>query len=502
MELEVGDRLAAAEPEMPTIADNRPQHPARPPGPTRYTIDVPTQKTTLSLGEKSGKYINDVGITGRTDNHVHLEVVAATKTAVSLGSGATTVDEALAGYRDAADDDAIPAVPQAATGYAMVTDEHAWHDAKKQYAIVCREGDVVIRTVADPEKAPPEIEGEKSGGVAVLQSDHELAAVVSGKKAKLSAPTAVFVGAFAEATPEHMPYTKRYPALTLYKRLADTLINKTLKYAEVAQSVVELWDKVQQKAQQPKADESGWEEVDTNQKDIAEGIADLVVTLETEHAFWKQFTTPEPPTGHKVAIAAMETVSLSSDDVSVHANKGFSVTTGGAASVYGKKAEIKALETTSVVAGKSVSLKSLKDMTMAAEGGKATMEGNKGVEVTSPQGGLRLQAEKDAILNSVSEGAYLHGTSEGFLAGGGDKGFGVIAEETRLHMGKIASPNKLAGADIDDTCMIQATNKEVKTAVASATVTVTDKSIEATVSGATVKLDKNATVDGAKVLLG
>src|SRR5262245_23621676 len=60
----------------------------------RYTIYVPSEKTTLSLGHKSSKkpyHIDDLGITGRTDDHVHFHVQKENKTVVSLGGPATSV---------------------------------------------------------------------------------------------------------------------------------------------------------------------------------------------------------------------------------------------------------------------------------------------------------------------------------------------------------------------------------------------------------------------------
>src|SRR4051812_5727370 len=60
-------------------------------GPNRLTLYVPYDDTTLSLGEASRDRIKDVGITGRTDNHIHWHVTQGTPTVVSLGEPATSV---------------------------------------------------------------------------------------------------------------------------------------------------------------------------------------------------------------------------------------------------------------------------------------------------------------------------------------------------------------------------------------------------------------------------
>ena len=64
--------------------------------PDRHTTYVPTDHTTLSLGQKFNKedeqHIQDFGITGRTDRHVHFHVAKTNKTIVSLGGPATSVE--------------------------------------------------------------------------------------------------------------------------------------------------------------------------------------------------------------------------------------------------------------------------------------------------------------------------------------------------------------------------------------------------------------------------
>src|SRR3954454_1943619 len=91
-----GSGLVCQDPDFSqSIKPNRPAVAPVTQDPDRYTIFVPSEKTTLSLGQKSSvkpEHINDVGITGRSENHIHFEVNKTNKTVVTLGGPATSAE--------------------------------------------------------------------------------------------------------------------------------------------------------------------------------------------------------------------------------------------------------------------------------------------------------------------------------------------------------------------------------------------------------------------------
>src|SRR5580692_4129505 len=112
--------------------------------PNRYTIYVPFDHSTLSLGQAGSAWIPDRGITAKTDNHMHWFVVGKTSatdnTILTLGSPATA--------------HSVPAHVGGLTsgtihGYAMVTSGNAWSDAQHQQVIMSREAEVTVRAAGE-----------------------------------------------------------------------------------------------------------------------------------------------------------------------------------------------------------------------------------------------------------------------------------------------------------------------------------------------------------------
>src|SRR5262245_16013822 len=97
---------------------NRPDVATPTGGPHRLTFIVPSpDKTKVNFGQKCPTHIDDVGITGQTDTHVHWHTQVAKPTLVTLGGPATSVGITSTDAN----------LAKRIEGYGMFTDGQAWH---------------------------------------------------------------------------------------------------------------------------------------------------------------------------------------------------------------------------------------------------------------------------------------------------------------------------------------------------------------------------------------
>jgi hypothetical protein len=112
-------------------------------GPNRWTLNVPTENSVVSLGAASGRWTTDKGITIYTDSHIHFEVKTGAETTVSLGTSAKT------SKTESDDEDVL----RGSDGYAMVTNKNAYHDAQKQHYLLSCTDDITVRTSGEAKRA-------------------------------------------------------------------------------------------------------------------------------------------------------------------------------------------------------------------------------------------------------------------------------------------------------------------------------------------------------------
>ena len=177
------DAEAAATPTMsaPTADANR------------FTVYVPYDKSTLSIGKANDTWIGDDGLTVKTNHHAHIFVVGEGKptenTLVTIGkpTSAHTITSHSGGLAGAV------------TGYGMITSGHAWHDAQMQHVVMSRTESVTVRALA----------ANKAVG---LQADHGFVFAFGEKGAVIGSKNGVKIAAQSDLAPQDIlleqPWTK------------------------------------------------------------------------------------------------------------------------------------------------------------------------------------------------------------------------------------------------------------------------------------------------------
>jgi hypothetical protein len=473
--------LSATDPDLTTkIADNRPKvgETTEDVDADRYGIYVPSEKTTFTLGQKSAKdekrHINDVGITGRTDNHVHFHVAKNTKTIVSLGGPSTSVTI----------DSHDPKVPKESKGYSMVTDELAWHDSKKQHYLVSREGDVVLRA-----------EGKTGAPTALLQSDKGFVTVMAGQGLTVAGKATVKIAAGA---PIAIETEQKY----------DTA---------VAGKTIEAFDK--------KHKELG--DAAVTQVGAVHGFYDGAIAGTTMHATWGSAERASKNTHDRDAgvalvkdrvVAAEADPTQGTDRLDLHAAAKVSIQAGEHAWIYGKtKATLMADASVAVLAndviaagkdsaalwgGKDASVTGITYVAVKAVSGEIGMTAKQDVTIGSLDAGVKVIGKTDVQLSTVAGSTYAHGKTKLYAAAGGGTSYGILGTASEVHLGKMSSGDQYASA-----AKVAAEGFIVDGSAAKGTFQSSSlelKSSEATMKGSKVNVtaDGNVTLKGSKILLG
>jgi hypothetical protein len=476
-----GSGLVCQDPDFTSfIKPNRPAVAPVTQDPDRYTIFVPSEKTTLSLGQKSSvkpEHINDVGITGRSENHIHFEVNKNNKTVVTLGGPATSVDISR---KDAA-------TVKQSVGYAMVTEENAWHEAKKQHYILSKEADVTVRTMG----------GDK---VARVQSDTGTAEVLGGKEVICGSKSSVSLVADPSATLDDAGYAKFWDNDYKWPQwVSSKIYNTGLAVADLATSGLDFVNGFREASKNPEADKSGFKDLPT---DKVKAVADAAAILSTITQTYLQ----EPAGGNaqgKVSIFASKFVGLTAClGASMYGNLAAGISSPISAGVLGGvSAALKGIIWTGVWGGKQVSVKSLKETAIEA-GKEVNIRGDKEVNVSSKDGTLRMASKGNAQLASHEGKASMYGQKAAYVGGGGGSGYGLLADEKNLHMGKLNSPSNYANPSKKRSEAFYMAESQAGINFKSSSMTLKDdltrikaKKIEFNASG-------NVTAKGQKILLG
>lgn len=465
------DRLAVATKDRPAIA---------PPttDPDRHTTYVPTDHTTLSLGQKfnqeDDKHIQDFGITGRTDRHVHFHVAKDNKTIVSLGGPATSVQI----------DSHDPKVPKESIGYSMVTDDDAWHDAKGQHYLVSRTKDVVARAA-----------GEAAAATALVQSDKGVVTLAAGQTVAIGGQGAVRLLGHTAAPIEAEP---KYD--TKVERKVETDVNDRFQQAGQASAgfLKELHDllkdKVQNQKKAGKWKEPAWEDVGAAEVD------DVLGKLKALYEALQNLLKPE--TTGSIDLVAEKQVSAHADQIALHGASGASVSSAATAQVSGDTAALAGKTNAVVWSGTHSSLKSGTDVSIEAEAGKVTLQAKEDVQLLSETKGVLVQGNTDVQLNAKDGSAFVHGTTAAYVGAGGGAGYGVSATANDVQLGKMGSANSFGGPS-------PAADEGIKVEANALTATVKGTSLKMepnalTIATTTVEItgDGEARLDGARILIG
>jgi hypothetical protein len=453
--------------------------------PNRLTLHVPTENTVLSLGEKAAKEakhrINDPGITGRTDTHVHWHVygVAGTpQTLVSLGAPAKDVTQ----HHWNAD-------AMSGTGYGMFTEGRAWHESKWQHYFTSRDSDIIMRTRAD--------------ATAVVQSDLGNVEIVAKKDATVAAGKSVSIAAQGIDV-EDTGYGLKRKTTAIGGTAAKT-VKLLVTLGDVVASIDSLLKTLSLTSQSPEENKAAWKtesKVKDNLK-LTLDQAKLISTVLRENDSWMSAS----PLGRVSIYATGYSSIVGNIAASMFGVASASVSSVLSASVLGATASVKGLLYTSIWAYKEASLKAKKDVKIEAETGELSAKSEGKAVLASTKKAVIVQGHDDTRVSSTDKAAIVHGKTSAFVGAGDKAGFGLMADDKKFIAGEITSGGNEFKPKFNGKQKIQLMGGKTKTL----SITVDDSSIGIAKNKVTLKANhsmtlsafkQNIIVNGKKVLLG
>ena len=445
----------------------------------RYTVYVPTEHTSLSLGRKCAankeRHIDDSGLTGRTDKHVHFHVAKDDKTLVSLGGGATSV--AIDSH------DAGGKVPTKSAGYAMVTDENAWHDAKKQHYLVARENDIVVRAAG------------QAAATALLQADKGVVTVAAGGGIAMGANSAVRVISDAATPMETEPQYDGAVKRNVLGKVNEALDAEGKAGTDFLKDVHQaLEGAVKEQKKQAAWKDPQWSNVTAAEvKVVLDKLKDLYTALQG---------LLKKETKGSIDLVAENQVSAHADYVALYGKAGASITSKDTSELSGKVAAMAGKDHAVVWSGSHTSLKSGKDVSLEAEAGEITAQAKNDVLIESEDKGVLIQGNSDVQLNALDGDAFFHGKNSAYAGAGGGAGYGMLATGSKVQLAKLATANKLGGPGpvndegvTIDSAAIEAKFKSSSAKLESAKITMDSTEVEITGVG-------TVTMAGNKIHIG
>lgn len=440
--------------------------------PNRYTVHVPFDLTTLSLGKESSRWIKDPGITGRTKHHIHFHTTEEPKTMVSLGGPAA--NEGFDGFGGG--------VIKINNGFSMVTDGNAWLDAKKQFYIVSRTEDVIIRTHA--------------AKTAALHSDLGDVSIAAKKKVSIGSAGDIWIGADLEGHVEDKKFEK-----VIDSEVGKWIANKTVKTLLTAVDTYFAAEAVFVKAadveKKSKDGVSGWDTESNWSK--AKFIVDMAKVSSTIARYATEFTSEG-----KVSIMATTFAGMTGNvAASVFGNLSASLSSLVSASVLGGTASVKGILWTSVWSGVQTSIKSIKDVEVKAEKGKVKISGKTDTEIATQDGPLKLTGNTDVRLSSATTNVVVHAPKVVTIGAGDANGYGMRAEGDWMFVGKMSSPKNFMGMAKEPDSGLEITPDHIEMRQKESALTL--EGSFALVEAPEIKLrakDRNVTIDGNKILIG
>ncbi len=456
-------------------------------GPNRYTIYVPSDNATLSLGEASNanKRINDRGIAGRTDTHIHFQVTDTAPTIVSLGGPVWTGTQDLPDNRHDRD------VPVTSFGYSMVTAENAWHDAHKQHYIVSQTKDIVLRTTGP------------AGVHNLVQADLGSVVVYGGKAINVGTKGTVTIVADTAVDKENPEYTTDVTGAvheTCNRELEQNWIAYVDNFQKISLGLIGVVATA--RAGYRAAKESDVGEVWEISMSVAKLAIDFYQVFGWANGEIEKYTGTGKPTSD-VNIMAKDSAKILGTNVTAHGTMGATLSSAFSVDILGPTTGMKALLFAGIWGGFGTSVEALGSVDIGSAFGKVSVEGKGNVELCSNKASVTVVAKKDAQVGA-EDGAMLHGGKFVYCGGGGTTGHGLLATKGKLHLGRFTNGTKLGSPTKDE---------EKRIYFNDTTIGIRNDKCELQVMKSKVKVEahselvlkaktNNCTVKGKKVLLG
>lgn len=460
--------------------------------PNRYTVHVPFDQTIFSMGNHSPTWIDDVGITGMTDDHMHLFVRGATDpletTLLALGGPATSVT--IEQFEPTVSNEQMH-------GYTMVTSGAALHESKGQNFVLSREGELILRTAGPQQNA-------------VLQSDTGTTAVLAGAGITIGTAGDVTIGAWPDADIPAGKYNTQWQLdkdkaggapfyaakAASYLGLAVVTVNavRTLVMGFSAtwlSPVPKLW---------------GW----LPRPSLAQigAVKDVVLTLST---IGNAIVDWEGSVGKG-------NLGLPKGNVSIQAEKYAGMNAGIANTIYGHLgsyifssgttdmigvigASVNGVGWVTVWAGLSATMSSLLSTEVSSELGETSVKGKSRVGISSDSGDVDVQGKTGVRLASSDGTSVVHGLTTSYF-GAGAKGFGALASTTSLTLGAFPTANTFPAPVPNPTNALTIEDQSLKATISSSIFAMSAASVDTTAAAVKVTATGNVTVTGAMILLG
>lgn len=441
-------------------------------GPNRYTVHVPFDLTTVSMGKGSPLWIKDDGFTSITEKHSHIHV-RNPQTMLLLGQ---RTQHGWAGPNGADN-------PGSNQGFMVVTEGRAWQEARGHQYLFSKESDAVLRT-AGPNKR------------AVVQADQGELDLLAKKKVYAVAPTISIMApaAFSPATSFNYA-TDWTPALP--ETEAGKIGKATATWFGIGFGAHDLGVKFPKIV---KSWKKGRKELETSLTDSAKWALDLVKWGMTVNKMTKLFSTSPSPGQLKLGAEADVGV-LAGGDIGMWGGSGFSAGGGIWTSISaGVSASVKSILWAGL-GGMWTSVKGYRKLDLGAEYGKATLKGKSAVDVTSEDGEAKISAKTVAQV-VADDTAFLHGKSKLVATSGEGSGTGVICAPSRIFFGSVsnakdsaASAKSDSGITLDDQCLV-ITKEQAGIKLQSSELMVAAPSIVIQAKSS------NVNIEGSRILIG
>lgn len=487
LDIRIDGQPRAVDPDLTASSGERRQPEPAPltKGPNRFTIRVPSHGTKLSLGEgdatdtalwnKRPGVGTEAGIVAQTDLHAHLHTFGAgrpeAKTIVRLGVPAASVP-AAADYMPGADTgmgsvngDALAGW----SGYAMVTQGAAYHEARQNHVISSAEGEV---------------------------------RVVAERSISLGTPGDVIIGADAELSARELAQNDGDPRSPTEGGSADPFfrVEGAAPLAAQAEGVVRGFVTMATavaRAMTVKPIPSATGFTSAVKSALSDCSASASMLFANAGLLAAQLALPRSP-GGQVSLYASRVASMSSPNtVALNAGTAASVVGGVSASVLGGVAASLAGLVSASVTGLAAVVSGQLTATLESVFGAATVRSPAGVNVYSSAGPVAVTGSGPVQVNSVAGGAHVHGASHCYIGAGPAVGMGLYAVPAALFLGNLTSAGAFPAPGPDASRGISVAPALLTLAMAPSMIEVTPRSTSVAAPSITVTGAETVTVGGA-----
>ena len=312
----------------------------------------------------------------------------------------------------------------------MVTDEHAWHDAKKHQYSIAREGDTAVVAAAAHRRA-------------MLQATSGLVEI-NAKEGISASSTGLYICADPGLTYKDPKYDKDLDGATgkstiaKWARLASGAVNAVQSALTLLQSFKETFKKGED-------EKSGWKDDAAHVYEMGKWVYDAYKLEQSIVKLKKLYDDDpsKPASSGCVKIAATEDIGmLAGHNASLYGMKSVGISSLMSASVSAvQKASLKGVYQAGV-SGHQVSVKGTKQVKVNADSGNVELTAKKDASMDA-EGSVRMTGKKFAQLNTDGR-VFVQGLESAFIGAGEGSGYAFLVDVNGMYLGKFSSPKDFA----------------------------------------------------------